>query len=535
MPKKYVGHIELELRNIACFREFRINLKSGEVTEVTGGNGRGKTTLLGMLKANTSGGNCKFPDWLITDCEERGAVIARVDDELTVRRDITAGNTSGDLRLYDEFDEPVNGGKRQAETLRALFGDGTYLNPVDIVSMRPGERTRAIAAALEISPATAADALRNLTGREFKISTREQIFPAIQQAYDTVYELRRQKRSEYESADAQADGVLSFLPAEWLDAKGQVPAPLEPQPLGDIYDRKRAAEVRNAERSQLARDIAELEDWLQTNENRVAGYELQLSDADSRLQAMGEAEDEAELEEQIRKLQLQLAAMQERNRERRALADSVANARETIARNRGTIDDQRIRLKAKQDREFELGGPENVDALQAQIDAHEDRMTIYREALKVHGERFVRYQQVEQLREKSNTLYAEWEALEKRVQELKKLPIHLLDGVPVPIPGMVISGEDILLPDGDALRPFDAFGDADKFRYAARLAMELAPVNILILDGVEKCDEERRLDLYRMAADAGFLVFSTRVTKGPLTINYLSGPDWTNAPESIAN
>jgi len=524
MPeRKYVGHLQLELRNIACFTAFQVDLKSGEVTEVTGGNGRGKTTLLGMLKSTVTGAQCKFPDWLVTDFEEKGSIRASIDDQVTVQRDIRQGDTASSLSLLNEYGEPLNGGKRPLETLRSIFGEGVYLNPVEVVAMRPIDRTKAIASALDISPANAATALENITGRAWKIPSREKIFDTIAEAHDTLYELRRQKRNDWEAADAQADGVLAFLPAEWMDAKGKIDPPREPESLGDVYDRKKNSEIRNGEREQLARNIAELEESLRTGDERIAGYEVKLSEEEGRLQRMGtDQEDEAALEVQIRELQADLVEMQERNRSRRSLKERGANAREAIRHNKETLEESRARLKELQAREFELGGYENVDALQAKIDAHEDQMAIYREALKVHGERGVRHQQVEELREKAAALHGEWEALEKKVHAIDLLPIQLLDGVPVPIPGMMISGEDIFLPDGEVLRKFDAFGDADKMRFAARIAIELAPVNILLLDGVEKCDEDRRIELYRMAAESGFIVFSTRVTRGPLDVNHIT-------------
>ncbi|MHB0938854.1 MAG: ATP-binding protein, partial [Armatimonadota bacterium] len=276
MPEKFIGHLTLELKNIACFREFKVDLRSGEVTEVTGGNGRGKSTLLTCLKNNVTGKPVSFPDWLVTDFENRGTVKASIDDRVTVSRDLTSGETASALALYDEHGDLLNGGKKQMESLRSLFGDGTYLNPVEVVNMRPGDRTKAIATALPIDPRTAADALAAITGRPVEINTREQIFPAIQQAHDSLYELRRQKHVAYKDADAQADGVLSFLPAEWLDQKGQVPAPKEPEPLGDIYDRKKNAEIRNGERAQLMLDIAELEEIIRNGDNAVAGHELKL-------------------------------------------------------------------------------------------------------------------------------------------------------------------------------------------------------------------------------------------------------------------
>jgi energy-coupling factor transporter ATP-binding protein EcfA2 len=552
MPeKKFIGHLTLELRNIACFREFSVDLRSGEVTEVTGGNGRGKSTLLTCLKNNVTGKPVSFPDWLVTDFENRGTVKASIDDRVTVKRDLTAGESASALALYDEYNEPLNGGKKQMEALRALFGDGTYLNPVEVVHMRPEDRTKAVAAALPIDPRTAADALAAITGRPVEIKTREDIFPSIQRAHDSLYELRKQKKKDYKDADAQADGVLSFLPAEWLDTKGNVPPPKEPEPLGDIYDRKRAAEVRNGERAQLMQDIGELEEFIQKGDEQTAGDELRLSSLRGELQGLGtEEEDEAALEEQIRQLQAQLFDMKTRNGRRRTLANNIATASSGIEQNKATLETYRARLKQKQDREFELGGLEDVTALQARIDAHEDQMTIYREALQVYGERNVRYQQVDELRQKSAALYAEWEELERKVKAIDNLPIRLLDGVPVPIPGMQILGQDIYLPDGEGddmvLRPFDAFGDADKLRFAADMAMELAPVNILILDGIEKCDEERRMLLYRKAAERDFIVFSTLVTKGPLAINHytreqLAGDcaptdqDRTNLPEVSEN
>ncbi|MHB9110431.1 MAG: hypothetical protein ACYDCO_25545 [Armatimonadota bacterium] len=526
MPEKYIGHLTLEFRNFARLREYRVDLRSGVVTEASGGNGQGKTTLLTGLKSMVTGKPVSFPDWIVTTGEDGGTVKATFDDQVTARRDLRAGETASALSLYDEHGDLLNGGKKQVETLRALFGDGTYLNPVEVVNMRPGDRTKAIATALPIDPRTAADALAAITGRPVEINTREQIFPAIQQAHDSLYELRRQKHVAYKDADAQADGVLSFLPAEWLDNNGQVPAPKEPEPLGDIYDRKKNAEIRNGERAQLMLDIAELEEIIRNGDNAVAGHELKLSTAESNLSLLGEVEDEAALEEQIRELQRKLVAMQERNRDRKTLASNIETARNVIAQNKANLDTYRARLKAKQDREFELGGLENIDGLQATIDAYEDQMTMYREALKVHGERTVRYQQIDELRQKSADLYAEWEALDKQVKAIDNLPLRLLEDVPVPIPGMQIMGEDIFLPEGEGkdtvLRKFDAFGDADKLRFAARMAIELAPVNILLLDGVEKCDEDRRLELYRMAAEAGFITFSTRVTKGPLDVNHLT-------------
>ena len=536
MPeKKFVGHISYEVRNIAAFKFHKIDLRSGQVTEVSGGNGRGKTTLLTGLKSTVTGKPVAFPDWFVRDFEERGMVQANFDDLVTVQRDIKSGETASNLTLCNEHGEPLNGGKRQMESLRALFGDGSYLNPVEIVAMRPGDRTKAIASALDIDPRAAAEALTAITGRVYEITSREAIFPEIQQAHDSLYELRRQKRSDYEDADAQAEGVLAYVPAEWQDTKGAVLSPIEPPALGDVYDKKRVAEVRNAEREQLAREIAELEEHIRRGDEQTAAHEIRLNERQGELLTLGVSEDEEALQEQIRQLQIQLSSMQERNRQRRELSGSIKNAQETIGNNKSTIDGFKTRLTTRQARERDLGGMEDVTALQATIDAHSDQVEVWKRAVQEHGEERIRYEQSEQLRAKAETLFAEWEGLEKKVRRIDHLPVELLEGVKLPIPGMLIvvsddhKDADIYLPDGEGentiLRKFDAFGDADKYRFAARLAMELSPVNLLILDGVERCDEDRRLELYRMAAEANFVTFSTLVTRGPLQVNHYTAEE----------
>lgn len=531
MPeKRFVEHIQLELKNIACFREFLIDLHSGQVTEVTGGNGRGKTTLLRMLRTTTSGGKCQVPPRQVTDFEERGLAKAKIDD-VTVCRELRYGETATELTVLNGFGDPV---KSPATVLRQWFGDGSYLDPIAIVDMRPEDRAKAIATALEVSPATASTLLSNITGRTWTITCREDIFPSIQQAHDSLYELRRQKRADAEAADAQADGVISFLPVEWRDANDEsaIPsAPVKPEPLGDIYDRKRAAEVRNAERERVGQEIAELETLIRQHEETIATHALSASRIDGDLMAMGALEDEAAIEEQIRRLQQQLAEMRDRNMRRRQLYLQADGARKSAESLREALAVHQQRLTAKQERERELGGEEDVSQLQARIDAHEEAMAHYSQALEVHGDLYSRWRQTDALRARAKDLWTEWEALDSKVKALDRLPIQLLENIPLPIPGMVVSGKDIFLPDGDTLRGFDDFGDADRYRFAARLAMELSTVNILILDGVEKCDADRRLELYRMAAEAGFIVFSTRVTGGPLTTLHLGLDDLTPASE----
>jgi hypothetical protein len=545
--KRYIEHIELEVTNIGIFREFRIDLTSGAVTEISGDNGLGKTTLLKALKYNTSGGRCKVPDDLVHDGEQRGQITAKLDG-MTVERDINLGETATDLSLTDQDGTPMKR-KSPAALLEEMLGDGQHLSPMDLIAMRPDQRAKAIVMALDVNPTLAASLLQEITGKAWPIKGRDDLFAVLQQARESVAEQRRATREKKEAADMQADGVLGFLPVVWREAAGEsdLPAkPVVPEPLGDIYDKKRAVEVKNAERARVGDEIAELEALIRQHEETIAGHDLSASRLDESLLALGATEDEAALEEQIRQLQQQLADMRDRNMRRRQLYLQSDGARKSAHSLRETLAQHRLRLDAKQARERELGGAEDVSALQERIDAHEQRMAEYQSAVEVHGDYYSRWRQSDALRQSAKDLQTAWEQLQWQVEAIDRLPIKLLEGVPLPIPGMQFFGKDgadLYLPDGDALRKFDAFGDADQMRYAARLAMELAPINLLILDGVERCGKSRRLELYRMAAEAGFIVLSTRVTDDQrLIVSHFtadtltadapppSGPDWGEDP-----
>jgi hypothetical protein len=207
-------------------------------------------------------------------------------------------------------------------------------------------------------------------------------------------------------------------------------------------------------------------------------------------------------------------------------------AQQTIEQNKSRIESERTKLTTYQARERELGGIEDTTALQAQIDAHEQQMVEYKRALEVWGDTKRNHERYREYQEEARILWDAHAVLDAKVKAIDNLPIKLLQGVTLPIPGMVISGEDIFLPEGDKLFNLDAFGEADRYKYCTMLAMALAPVNLIVMDGVEKCDEDRRHELYQMIADAGFCAFSTRVTGGPLDVKPVivtaeAGPDWS--------
>ena len=525
--QKIVNHLRLQLRNIASFRAFSFDLTAGTVTELSGRNGSGKTTALSMLRNNLTGKPCKVPDWMVTECEDSGDASLVVDEQVTVRRHIESGATATELTLIGERGLPM---ERPAETLKGLFGDGSYLNPVQLVEMSTKERTKAITQALSLDPVLASALLGEIMGEPVQIQYADAIFPAIKEAHDGLYEARRRKRAEAEAADAQAIGVLQYLPDEFKAAKEkgeEIPKPIQPASLGDTHDHKAKADARNNERRQLRENLGSTETFLTRMQNDLDGEEVAILNLSGELLLLGNAEDTAEIEEQIRQLQQKLTDTKQRNFDRAAKGRELAALKATHVESARRLADFQGRAKALQARADELGADEDVAHLQAAIDRYGDDMEVWQQAIREHGEKELRYSQADELKSKAAALWLEWGNLEKAVKATDDLPLKLLEGVALPIPGMLISGDRILLPDGESLRFFEQFGEGDRLRFAAQLAMSLCPVNVLLMDGVEKLDPDNRLVLYRAVAEQGFLALTTLAARGDLAVNQYSYADLT--------
>ena len=506
----HIDKIELALTNIALFREIEMHIEAGQVLEASGGNGRGKTTLLNSLLVALTGK--KINDFTVTLGEDQGVIATKLAG-ISIRRVIRDGSTYS-LEVIDEFGTIIKNSPQS--WLNTVFGKGTFLDPIDILKKKPEDRAKAIATALDIDPGKAAAELTAITGREWKISDRGEIFARIKEARDTQYELRRQAHVAALEADAQADGVIDYLPEEWRDPDAVIAPPVEPPALGEVYDQKANAERHNSEREGLARRISELDEELRSQTNYLDGERNTLAGIESELQAtpdIEESEIEA-VEKEIALLQQKLAAMRSRTVTRAELMRRQEVAKSSIEQLGCRVTAANLQYSEVEQKLLALGPLKNTAALQEQINQHEIKMSEWRGALSIYGERSVRHRDIRRLREQARDLKAKHEDLDAKVKALDKLPLKLLEGVAMPIPGMMISGSDIFIPDGDKLMPIDSLGEADRYSACARIAMKLAPVNLILMDGVERCDDERRNQLYQLIAEAGFCGFSTRVTGG---------------------
>ena len=182
-----------------------------------------------------------------------------------------------------------------------------------------------------------------------------------------------------------------------------------------------------------------------------------------------------------------------------------------------------------------LGAKRSTDELQTKIDAHEEDMRRYQTALEKHGDLRRRWREKDEYYRQWEEIKSKHGELDGRVKALAALPAVLFARADLPIPGLFIEGEQIMLPDpkdGD-LRPAEEFGDAALLDLYIALAMTLAPIPVILADGLERCGPKRSQEIYDRIRAKDFQLIGTRVTPGELRAVSIN-PDGNSVPKSLA-
>jgi hypothetical protein len=507
----------LELTNIGRFKSYRLELPPGQVVEIQGGNGQGKTTLLHAIEAALESLRATEIDRMITLGEEGGRICLQ-GFGLTIEKVFRNGELVA-IDISDANGTIANNRFGKPQAILDLAFKGTFLNPFDLLAAKDSDRVKAIAKTIKLDLARVRELLSDVVEQERipPLHSVEDVFPAIERITKTLEEERREAGRELERQEKRTQALYQLVPKDWTP---EAPKPVLPQPLGDVHDAKRAMEVRNAERRQYAEMAAALDADVKRYANLRDGAAIRAQQAQEQLQQLGaDIEDEAALEQQIRELQQRLAAMQQRNLERQRI---------TNARDAETAESQRLNervseltahLKEKQDRLWELGeAPEDTTRLQAQIDAYEQRMAEYTEGVDAWGESNRRHEEARRSAEEETPLRTAHQVLDDQVKQMRQVPEKMLAGVEVPVDGMQIVGDQVYLrnPDTGNYHPLEAYGEAEQLLFCIRVAMALAPAPFILVDGIERCDPSSSRRLYQYITEKGFQAVCTRVTDGPI-------------------
>lgn len=507
----------LELTNIGRFKSYRLELPPGQVVEIQGGNGQGKTTLLHAIMAALESLRATEIDRMITLGEEGGRICLQ-GFGLTIEKVYRNGELVA-IDISDANGTIANNRFGKPQAILDMAFKGTFLNPFDLLAAKDADRVKAIAKTIKLDLDRVRDLLSDVVEQERIPALRsvEDVFPAIERITKTLEEERREAGRELEKQEKRTQALYQLVPKDW---NPDVPKPVLPAPLGDVHDAKRAIEVRNAERRQYGEMIAALEADVTRYTNLRDGATMRAQQAQEQLRQLGaDIEDEAALEQQIRELQQRLAAMQQRNLERQRITNARDSEQAESQRLTERVSELETHLKEKKNHLWELGeAPESTDRLQQQIDEYDRLMAVYTEGVDAWGEANRRHDEARRSAEEETPLRTAHQVLDDQVKAMRLIPEKLLVGVEVPVDGMQIVGDQVYLqnPDTGNYHPLEAYGEAEQLLFCIRVAMALAPAPFILVDGIERCDPSSSRRLYQYITEKGFQAVCTRVTDGPL-------------------
>lgn len=174
---------------------------------------------------------------------------------------------------------------------------------------------------------------------------------------------------------------------------------------------------------------------------------------------------------------------------------------------------------------------DELNDLQGRIDAYEVELKNYQKVVAAQGEVRYRYKEWQSLSQQAQQAKTDADHLDVIVKNLETLPKEIMAQTELPMDGVELRDDGVYI-NGI---PLPDRGDSRKLMFCVNLAMALCPprFKFVLIDGCERLDPSQRAELLEYIHGKGFQAFMTRVTEGPLTVEYIDGPDTATAKETF--
>jgi len=477
---------------------------------VSGGNAKGKTTVLNAIRAALVGRGIDAKD--IRLGADRAEVLVDMD-ALSVRRVITPKTSTVTVTNAEGF-----AAKKPATFLQELVG-GAAIDPVELFLAPAKERRKQILAALPVT--VTLEQLRkwaptlpdtfDCSGHGLEVIERVRKI-----AYDQRTAANAAAKKAREDADRARDAAAAAakgLPASPVSVTEAAAATDRAKANVTELEARRAAVASAVARTEGARaKVAQLRADADAIEFAIVNVdETAVADADrAYTDAVRRVDD----------LREQLAAAEAQQEESKQRWKTLTSARDTAkAAGRQAAD---LRAHAATLEET-IGaatptGPTDDEIVSARIEV---------DACITAGAEALRAEEARKLTERASELVANADAAEREAARLDGMVKALANDAPTEllatadaIAGLSLDGDDVLL-DGKSI---DALSGAEQLRFAVEIAKRAAgKTKILLCDGVERIDPEQMERFVEFATADGFQLLCTRVASGEMHVEAIEG------------
>lgn len=199
---------KITIRNIMGVRDYEI--EPGAVTEISGKNGKGKSSIMAGILGLISGGH---DGKLLTNGEEEGEVVIVLDDNIILKKSITATDSKTSAEVSERKV------KASATYIKELFGSG--FNPAKFLSMDEKERIKEVLKAVPISIPT--EQIISMSGEYFpKLDLTAHPLKIIDTLRQTIFEDRTYHNRLATDADTAKSTLEKSLVNVGTDVKDQI-------------------------------------------------------------------------------------------------------------------------------------------------------------------------------------------------------------------------------------------------------------------------------------------------------------------------
>lgn len=527
---------------------------------IEGGNGRGKSTVLKAIKAALDGVGVS-PE-AVRKGETSAEILIDLDHDSVRRRITSTGRTTVEVLTTEGATR-----KSPAAFIGELLGLA-LLDPLDLFLAKPKDRRAIILRAVpcRATPELVAPVLADVLQEE-KLETILGPDAFAGHGLDVLDQLRRwaeEKRlaagrlvkdrekeetaavklaKELELAEmrlrgAPSKGAAGEFFARATQAKSSLEARAATAEHAASYiagRRQRAAELE-AEAARIVRAAP----LVTTLDERRAQQELEAA-RQQELEALNAfdaaAKEVRRIEAMLREAGDKAEALAETLTARRGVTREAEREVEDLAERskRWEADDNRAReLVELADRELaavkELAAePPSTEETAAVAEALAEAMRAVQladAAERARADLEAALAAVDTKTREARQLGTQHAALDKAVKALRDdLPLALTAGAGSLFRGLTITGDTVLVDDGTGAHvDVELLSTAAQMRFALGVAKALnAKSKLLLVDGLERIEPERRREFVALAIEGGYQLFATRVTEGPLTVTPIEG------------
>lgn len=491
-----------------------LEISPGQITEITGAKGTGKTSFLDAIKMAFSN-KCPRTEF-VKKGEKEALLYVELDNGLTVDR----------RKRHEKSDYiKVNNEKSPEAFLKDLFSEEQF-NPLKFIGMTVNEQNKVLLSLVEDN--TTYEQMIEWFGKlpDLTILKSQHILSKLDYLgsrtspwYVEREELNRQRRY----TEATATDLMSSIPDRYdlnywketdlsedyaiIEAKKQ------------INDNIIKAEEQTEFNALSVENINNKYDIQKEKQEKYKRFELSELDEINQKNIKGVDSEIEEIKQAIQDLEIKLKSYliekdhleKEALKEKKQAIENETNARlEAIEENRKRELEQQ-KEKLNYSRKY-LKENKKIDI---EIMKEKAKETENMKSLISSYERAIGYlHDAEDLRNSS------FELTEK-IELSRVLPGELLQKAKLPISGLILeNGVVKILNSSKIYVPVDNLSEGEKLELCIDIAKAKAGIlKTVLVDGFEKLDKVSREKLIKKAKESGLQYFITRVTDGELEIN----------------